>query len=80
MIFESEATRFVSSDHLTDQRQAVREEAHILTFAELKALIEQGKTDGIPNNKLIPNILSVSSSTSPSLSLFPSLWNLPGPL
>lgn len=72
LIFESEATRFVSSDHLTDQRQAVQEETHILTFAELKALIEQGKTDGIPNNKLIPNILSVSSSTPPSLSLFPS--------
>ena len=69
LIFESEATRFVSSDHLTDQRQAVQEETHILTFAELKALIEQGKTDGIPNNKLIPDILSVSSS---SLSLFPS--------
>ena len=33
-----------------------------LTFAQLKELIEQGRTDEIPNNKVIPNILSVSSS------------------
>ena len=35
---------------------------HTLTFAQLKELIEQGRTDEIPNNKVIPNILSVSSS------------------
>ena len=31
-----------------------------LTFAQLKELIEQGRTDEIPNNGVIPNILSVS--------------------
>lgn len=35
------------------------DEPHTLTFAQLQALIEQGKTDEIPNNKVIPNILSV---------------------
>ena len=35
------------------------EETRILTFAELKALIEEGKTDLIPNNKDIPEALSV---------------------
>jgi len=42
-----------------EQQQLVVEgEGRILTFAELKALIEQGKTDGIPNNKAIPNVLN----------------------
>ena len=54
--------RVVDTDRLTEQQyqQAVGEEAHTLTFAELKALIEQGKTDGIPNNKLIPDTINVS--------------------
>ncbi|KAF9645236.1 hypothetical protein BDM02DRAFT_3101690 [Thelephora ganbajun] len=66
-----DALSFESSVHLVDrhrpteqqQQQAVGEEPPTLTFAELKALIEQGKTDGIPNNKLIPNILN---NTPPS--------------
>lgn len=33
-----------------------------LTFAELKTLIEQGKTDNIPNNKVILDTLNVSLS------------------
>lgn len=39
--------------------EAAEEELRTLTFSELKALIEQGKTDGIPNNRVIPDILSV---------------------
>lgn len=35
-------------------------EIRVLTFAELKSLIEQGKTDNIPNNKIIPDTLNVS--------------------
>lgn len=34
-------------------------EPRTLSFAELKELIEQGKTDQIPNNRVIPNDLSV---------------------
>ena len=36
-----------------------------LTFAELQSLVEQGKTDEIPNNKHIPdsiNVVSISHS------------------
>lgn len=42
------------------QLQARDPEQTALTFAQLKELIEQGKTDDIPNNKVIPNVLSVS--------------------
>lgn len=38
------------------------EEPRVLSFAELKELIEQGKTDQIPNNRVIPNELSVRIS------------------
>jgi len=57
--FETSA-RVASTGRLAEQghEQAAREEVPTLTFAELKALIEQGKTDGIPNNKLIPNTLN----------------------
>ncbi|KAI0824553.1 hypothetical protein BC628DRAFT_1378319 [Trametes gibbosa] len=30
----------------------------MLSLAQLKALIEEGRTDEIPNNKVIPNVLS----------------------
>lgn len=33
-------------------------ETRLLTFAELTMLIEQGKTDDIPNNKVIPDTLN----------------------
>ncbi|KAI0080440.1 hypothetical protein K474DRAFT_1704744 [Panus rudis PR-1116 ss-1] len=47
---------------------AASEEPRELSFAELKELIEQGKTDQIPNNDLIPNQLNPdapSQSTAP---------------
>jgi hypothetical protein len=34
-----------------------------LTFAEITYLIESNKVDLIPNNKTIPDVLNVSSST-----------------
>lgn len=33
-------------------------ETRLLTFAELTLLIQQGKTDNIPNNKVIPETLN----------------------
>jgi len=38
---------------------APRSEPRVLTFTELKDLIEQGKTDQIPNNRVIPDGLNV---------------------
>jgi len=32
--------------------------SRILTFTEIKELIEQGKTDNIPNNRVVPDILN----------------------
>ncbi|KAA1474442.1 hypothetical protein DENSPDRAFT_882804 [Dentipellis sp. KUC8613] len=37
------------------------EEPQHLTFAQLKELIEQGKTDEIPNNKKIPDALNTAA-------------------
>ena len=39
-------------------------EERVLSFAELKVLIEQGKTDQIPHNKKIPDVVNVSSTLS----------------
>jgi hypothetical protein len=39
-----------------------KEETRVIKFAELKALIESGREDLIPNNKVIPNALNVSFS------------------
>ena len=58
--FES-SSRLVGDSSSTEQPQEAIDEIHTLSFSELRALIEQGKTDGIPNNRLIPNILNVSS-------------------
>ena len=44
-----------------------RKEPRHLSFAELKTLIEQGRTDEIPYNKQIPDKLNVSLGSSISL-------------
>ena len=53
----SQAETIAAQDH-----SATTQEPPTLTFAQLKELIEQGRTDEIPNNKKIPDILSVCSS------------------
>lgn len=65
MSFESSARPVGDGRQTEEHLQAAGEETGTLTFAELKTLIEQGKTDGIPNNKVIPNILNVSSFNPP---------------
>ncbi|GLB39765.1 hypothetical protein LshimejAT787_0702750 [Lyophyllum shimeji] len=45
------------------------DETRVLTFAELKELIESGKVDQIPNNKVIPELLNdapPSQSSAPT--------------
>ena len=51
-----------SSAANTEPETAVKEdgEERVLSFAELKELIEQGKTDQIPHNKKIPDVVNVS--------------------
>ena len=48
----------------TGEVEASVDEPRTLSFAELKELIEQGKTDQIPNNRVIPNDLNVSLGSS----------------
>lgn len=54
-----------SFDELTPDVGASRclasspDESRILTFSEIKALIEQGKIDQIPNNEHIPDAINV---------------------
>ncbi|KAJ8463906.1 hypothetical protein ONZ51_g9948 [Trametes cubensis] len=45
------------------KHKALGEESNpvMLSLAQLKALIEQGRTDEIPNNKIIPNVLSTEA-------------------
>ncbi|TFK85633.1 hypothetical protein K466DRAFT_494363 [Polyporus arcularius HHB13444] len=47
-----------ASSQAPSQASSTEEEPQTLTFAQLKTLIEQGRTDEIPNNKVIPNVLS----------------------
>lgn len=41
------------------------EDTKILSFAEIKELIEAGRLDEIPNNKIIPDSLNVRPSLFP---------------
>jgi hypothetical protein len=47
------------SEATTAQPEGVAATARALTFTELQTLVEQGKTDEIPNNKHIPDALNV---------------------
>jgi len=45
---------------LTTTPAPAADESRTLTFAELKDLIEEGKTDQIPNNRYISEAINVS--------------------
>lgn len=47
----------------------VTDETRVLSFAELQQLIETGKVDQIPNNKVIPEAINVSAVEIISLML-----------
>ncbi|KAH8829209.1 heme-thiolate peroxidase [Flagelloscypha sp. PMI_526] len=54
-------TPSVDNDSATQQAPPLEE--RVLSFQELQALIESGKVDQIPNNKLIPEAFNTSSWT-----------------
>ena len=56
-MISSSVDRSVPED--TTAQPGVPVAARTLTFTELQTLIEQGKTDEIPNNKHIPDALNV---------------------
>ncbi|KAF8208140.1 hypothetical protein K438DRAFT_1813486 [Mycena galopus ATCC 62051] len=62
-VSDSALVSSVSADDTSTDAEAV-----VLSFAELQALIEAGKADQIPNNKIIPDELNdeaPSTSTAP---------------
>ncbi len=60
---ESQVAASVAPAAIPAPTSGAEEEPQMLSFAQLKALIEQGRTDEIPNNKTIPNVLSVRRIT-----------------
>ncbi|KAI0718521.1 hypothetical protein C8T65DRAFT_638253 [Cerioporus squamosus] len=55
---------------------STEEEPQTLTFAQLKALIEQGRTDEIPNNKVIPNVLSAEAPSESKAAVRKKPWEI----
>ncbi|GBE83615.1 hypothetical protein SCP_0506700 [Sparassis crispa] len=51
-------------------------ETRTLTFVELKELIEQGKTDQIPNNRSIPNELNSAMPSESRANLRKKPWEI----
>jgi len=59
----------LSASTVAQQDPPATDETRVLTFAELKELIESGNVDKIPNNKIIPEKLNdalPSQSTAPT--------------
>ncbi|KAI9428434.1 hypothetical protein H4582DRAFT_1878862 [Lactarius indigo] len=55
-----------SADRRSAPEVPTAQAARTLTFAELQALIDQGKTDEIPNNKHIPDALNDAAPSQSS--------------
>lgn len=64
-VIPSEADRHSASEATTAQPKLPLA-ARTLTFAELQALVEQGKTDEIPNNRHIPDALNDAAPSQSS--------------
>ena len=70
---EYELSLLSSTTQSTEGAVEPNDENRVLTFAELKELIETGNVDKIPNNKIIPERLNVRYLFSFS---FPSCINI----
>ena len=70
---EYELSLLSSTTQSTEGAAEPNDENRVLTFAELKELIETGNVDKIPNNKIIPERLNVRFLFSFSL---PSWLNI----
>ncbi|KAH9064610.1 hypothetical protein EDB87DRAFT_1598359 [Lactarius vividus] len=65
-ISESDAKQLEVEDRRSASEVPTAQAARNLTFAELQALIDQGKTDEIPNNKHIPDALNDAAPSQSS--------------
>ncbi|KZT63208.1 hypothetical protein DAEQUDRAFT_734081 [Daedalea quercina L-15889] len=59
---------------VSSQQSPPEDEPRTLSFAELKALIEQGKTDQIPNNRQIPDELNQASPSQSTTCVRKKPW------
>ncbi|KAI0299411.1 hypothetical protein B0F90DRAFT_1631463 [Multifurca ochricompacta] len=79
--FSAERARAHSATEATTQNlsssSADLETPRSLTFGELQTLIEQGKTDEIPNNKLIPDALNDAPPSQSSTPQRKKPWEVP---
>ncbi|KAH9035012.1 hypothetical protein EDB85DRAFT_949862 [Lactarius pseudohatsudake] len=65
-ISESDAKQLEVEGRRSASEVPTAQAARTLTFAELQALIDQGKTDEIPNNKHIPDALNDAAPSQSS--------------
>ncbi|KAI0088308.1 hypothetical protein BDY19DRAFT_994216 [Irpex rosettiformis] len=65
-----------SSDERSSTIPKPDNEPRTLSFAELKELIEQGKTDQIPNNRVIPNELSTELPSESKATVRKKPWEV----
>ncbi|KAJ3507369.1 hypothetical protein NLJ89_g6338 [Agrocybe chaxingu] len=65
-----------SATSTTNAPVEVDEETRILTFAELKELIESGKVDQIPNNKVIPEAINEAPPSQSTVGVRKKPWEL----
>ncbi|EAU83975.1 hypothetical protein CC1G_09857 [Coprinopsis cinerea okayama7 len=63
----------------TEQSSSAPEETRVLTFAELKELIETGKVDQIPNNKIIPEKFSEEAPSQSTAPVRKKPWEMANP-
>ncbi|TFK25412.1 hypothetical protein FA15DRAFT_590471 [Coprinopsis marcescibilis] len=70
------ASELATSQNLTTSE----EEPRVLTFAELKELIESGKTDQIPNNKIIPEKFSEEAPSQSTAQVRRKPWEAAVPV
>jgi len=64
----------LSSQQSTAEQSNGDEETRVLTFAELKELIETGNVDKIPNNKIIPEGLNEATPSESTAALPKKPW------
>ncbi|EJF55947.1 hypothetical protein BD309DRAFT_961733 [Dichomitus squalens] len=75
--FQNQETNIASDSSTIPLRlPAGNQEQQTLTFAQLKELIEQGRTDEIPNNKIIPNVLSSDTPSESKANVRKKPWEI----
>jgi len=62
-----------------EQPATDKDETRVLTFTELQELIESGRLDQIPNNKVIPELLNDAPPSQSNTPARKKPWEIPAP-